>query len=91
MLELAEGVLVLQHVSTILGLICLGEVIQNAVVKVLPTKVCVTSDSEHLKHTIINQQERNIESATAEVITIWWFAATCPSFLTGFLVCTARK
>jgi hypothetical protein len=51
-----------------LGLICLGEVIRNAVVEVLPTKVRVTGDSEHLKHTIVNRQERNIESATTEVI-----------------------
>jgi hypothetical protein len=65
-LVLAESALVLQHVSTSHGLVCLGEVIHNAVVKVLPTKVRVTSGSQHLKHT--NRQERNVESATTKVV-----------------------
>jgi len=42
-------------------------VICNAAVEVLPTKR-VTGGSEHLKHAIINQQERNIERATTEAV-----------------------
>jgi hypothetical protein len=40
----------------------------NVVIKVLATQVGITGSSQDLKDTIIDQEERNIESTTTEVI-----------------------
>jgi hypothetical protein len=67
-LELTEGALVLRDVGTRFGLVGLDEVVYDAVIEILTTKVGITSGSEYFEHTIINREERYIESTATEVV-----------------------
>ena len=50
-----------------LSLELLDKVVHQAVVKVLPTKVSVTSCCFHLKNTLLNGKEGDIKSTTTKV------------------------
>ena len=52
----------------VLPLELVGKVVHKAVVvEVLTAKVCVASSGLHLKHTLLNGQQRHIKGASAKV------------------------
>ena len=46
----------------------LGEVVDDTLVEILTTKMGVTGGGENLKDTLVNRQERDIESTTTKVV-----------------------
>lgn len=52
----------------VLPLELLDKVVDKSVVKVFTTKVSVTSGSLNLEDTLLNSQERDIESTTTKVV-----------------------
>ena len=67
-LQLAHGPEILGNVGTGLLLVTLDEVVDDAVVEVLTTKVGITSGGQDLEDTFVNREERNIESSTTEIV-----------------------
>ena len=67
-LQLAHSPEVLGNIGTSLGLVDFDEVVNDTVVKVLTTKVGVTSGSQNLKDTVIDGEEGNIESSTTKIV-----------------------
>lgn len=67
-LELAHSPIVLGDIDIGLLLVLLDEVINDSVVEILTTKVSVTSSSQDLKDTVLNREERDIESTTTKVV-----------------------
>lgn len=67
-LELAHSPVVLGDIDIGLLLVLLDEVINDSVVEILTTKVSVTSSSQDLKDTVLNREERDIESTTTKVV-----------------------
>jgi hypothetical protein len=67
-LELTHGLEVLGDVDVVLLVVLLGEVVDDTLVEILTTKVGVTSGSENLEDTIVNGEERNIESTTTKIV-----------------------
>jgi len=52
----------------LLLLVLLNKVSNDSVIKILTTKVGITSSSQDLKDTVIDQEKRNIKCATLKVI-----------------------
>jgi hypothetical protein len=67
-LELAQRTKVGRDVGASFLLVLLDEVFDDAVIKVLTTQVGITSGSQDLEDTIVDREERDIESTTTEVI-----------------------
>ena len=67
-LELTHGLEVLGDVDVVLLVVLLGEVVDDTLVEILTTKVGVTSGSENLEDTVVNGEERNIESTTTKIV-----------------------
>mmetsp|Transcript_48717 Transcript_48717/g.91272 ORF Transcript_48717/g.91272 Transcript_48717/m.91272 type:complete len:527 (-) Transcript_48717:171-1751(-) len=66
--QLLNGTLVLGHVLAMLLLEDLHEVLHHTLVKILSSQVGVTVGGHHLKDTVINGEEGNIEGSAAKVI-----------------------
>mmetsp|Transcript_66492 Transcript_66492/g.105219 ORF Transcript_66492/g.105219 Transcript_66492/m.105219 type:complete len:169 (+) Transcript_66492:867-1373(+) len=67
--QASDGTLVACHVlATILSLEVLHAEIHNSVVEVFTTQVSVTSSGLHLKDSVLNGQQRHIESASTHVV-----------------------
>merc|ERR1719183_1597115 len=54
--------------ATILTLEILDAEINNAIIKIFTSQVCVTSSGLNLKDTILYGQERHVESTTTHII-----------------------
>ena len=67
-LEFTESAEVGRDIGTGLFLVLLDEVVHDAVVKVLTTKVSVTSGGQDLENTVVDRQEGNIEGTTTEIV-----------------------
>jgi hypothetical protein len=67
-LELTHGLEVLGDVDVVLLVVLLGEVVDDTLVKILTTKVGVTSGSENLEDTVVNGEERDIEGTTTKIV-----------------------
>lgn len=67
-LELAHSLEVLGDVDAILLVVALGEVVDDALIEILTTKMSVTSSSQNLKDTLLDREERDIESTTTEIV-----------------------
>lgn len=67
-LELTHGLGILGDVNAVLLVVGLGEVVDDALVEILTTKMGVTSGGKNLKDTIVDGQERDIESTTTEIV-----------------------
>ena len=67
-LELTHSLSVLSDVDIVLLVVLLGEVVDNAVVEILTTKVSVTSGGLDLKNALLDGEDRNIESTTTEIV-----------------------
>lgn len=67
-LELTHGLEVLGDVNAVLLVVGLGEVVDDALVEILTTKVSVTSSSQNLEDTLVNGQQGNIESTTTKIV-----------------------
>jgi hypothetical protein len=67
-LELTHSLEVLLDIGVVLLVVLLDEVLHNAVIKVLTTKVSVTSGSQNLEDTVVDGQKGHIESTTTEIV-----------------------
>jgi hypothetical protein len=67
-LELADGAKVLRDVGASLLLVGLDKMVHDTLVEIFSTKVSVTSSRENLKDTVVDGEEGNIESTTAQVV-----------------------
>ena len=67
-LQLAHGPEVLGSVSPGLLLVELDEVVDNAVVEIFTTKVSITGSGQDFEDTLVNGEERNVESSTTEIV-----------------------
>ena len=56
-----------EHTLLVLALELLNEVVDNAVVKILTTKMGITSGGLDLENALLDGQERNIESSSTEI------------------------
>merc|ERR1712216_680473 len=65
--KLCERLLVLRSILAGLLLEKLEHIVQNATIEVLTTQVSVAVGGDHLKHTVVDGQERHIERATTKV------------------------
>mmetsp|Transcript_2242 Transcript_2242/g.3725 ORF Transcript_2242/g.3725 Transcript_2242/m.3725 type:complete len:111 (+) Transcript_2242:1299-1631(+) len=65
--ELLNSAFVLGRIGAMLPLEHLQKVLDDAVVKILATEMSVSTGSNDLENTIVNGEERHVESATAEV------------------------
>ena len=67
-LELAHGLGVLGDVDRVLLVVGLGEVVDDALVEILTTKMGVTGSGQDLKDTLVDGQERDIKGTTTEIV-----------------------
>lgn len=67
-LEFTQSAKVTGNVSTSLLLVRFDEVVDDAVVEVLSSKMCVTSSSQDLEDTVVDRQKRDIECTSSEIV-----------------------
>mmetsp|Transcript_25358 Transcript_25358/g.59170 ORF Transcript_25358/g.59170 Transcript_25358/m.59170 type:complete len:622 (+) Transcript_25358:339-2204(+) len=65
--ELLDRLLVLGRVRAVLALEDLEQVLDDAVVEILAAKVGIAGRRNHLEHAVVDGEQRDIESAAAEV------------------------
>ena len=65
--QLLDGAVVFTDVLALLFLVQLDEVIHDALVKVFASQVGITVGRNHLKDTVVDRQQRNVEGAATQV------------------------
>lgn len=67
-LELTHGLEVLGDVNAVLLVVGLGEVVDDALVEILTTKVSVTGSCQNLENTLVDGQQGHIEGTTTKIV-----------------------
>lgn len=67
-LQLTHGLRILSDVDTLVLVVFLDEVVDNAVVEIFTTEMGVTGGRLNFENTLLNSQDRNIEGTTTKVI-----------------------
>lgn len=67
-LEFAHSLEVLGDIDVVLLVEGLGEVVDDTLVEILTTKMGITSGSQDFEDTLVDGKERDIESATTEIV-----------------------
>jgi hypothetical protein len=67
-LELTHGLSVLGDVDIVLLVVLLGEVADDTVIKILTTKMSITSSRLDLENALLDSEDGNVESTTTKVV-----------------------
>mmetsp|Transcript_14601 Transcript_14601/g.27876 ORF Transcript_14601/g.27876 Transcript_14601/m.27876 type:complete len:86 (-) Transcript_14601:694-951(-) len=65
--QASESSFILSHILAMAALKVLKEVVNQTVVKVLPTQMSIASCRFHLKDTIVNCEKRNIKRSATKI------------------------